>query len=311
MEIKQKIIITGASGFIGKYLLNQLDYSRYDVSVLTRKPEKFQGLNNEINVVEGDMTDKSSLIQALKGQDFVINLAAEVRNIAIMRTTNIEGSKNLIEAMIHNNVTKVIHLSSVGVVGKAYSAIDLKVQEDVDPTPANEYERTKLISEQLFIKAHQDQKFDLAVLRPTNVFGEGHPFNALLNLMQKVENDKLLIYSENAWVNYVYVGDLTNFIVQFLEEEKLTGIYTIGYGMKLIDFYSLVLNSMNKKTRVIKIPQMLISILDKFGITKLQPISNRVEYDDSKIKSLFSYKFGIEKGIQNTVTYFKEKKLLK
>lgn len=307
----QKILITGASGFIGKDLLNQLDFDCYEVFVLTRSPEKFKEFDARIHVVEGDLTDKSSLVNALNGIDIVINLAAEVRDIAKMQTTNIDGSKNLIEAMIQNNVLKIIHLSSVGVVGKAYSAKELKVNEEVIPTPANEYERTKLISEQLFIEAFQDQKFELTVLRPTNVFGEGHPFNALLNLMQKIQNGKLLIYSEDARVNYVYVRDLTNFIIQFLEEKKFNGVYTVGYGMKLVDFYTLIMDSMNMKTRLIKIPQFPISFANSVGINKLQPISNKVIYDDSKLQSLFSYKFGMEKGIQKTVSYFKEKNLLK
>lgn len=311
MVTKQKIIITGASGFIGKDLLNQLDYSRFEVSVLTRKPEKFKDIKHPIQIVEGDLTDKITLFTALKGQDVVINLAAEVRNVALMQITNIEGSKNLIEAMIQNNVPKVIHLSSVGVVGKAYSDEKLVVNEDVEPTPANEYERTKLISEQLFADALNDNKFELTVLRPTNVFGEEHPFNALLNLMQKVQNGKLLVYCDDAWVNYVYVKDLNNFIVQFLNEDKFKGVFTIGYAIKLLDFYTLVMNSLNKNTRIVKLPKMLIALVNKMGVNKLNPISNKVVYDDSKIKSMFSYKFGMEKGIENTITYFKEKKLLK
>lgn len=309
---KQKIVVTGASGFVGKDFVKMLNLHHYEISVITRKKEKLLNLfDDSVKIVEADLMDVNSLNSAFEGQDVLINLAAEVRNHDLLEKTNVLGTKNCLEAIKHAGIKKVIHLSSVGVVGKPYSNIAIKIIEDVEPTPQNEYERTKNISEQLFVEEAKISSFELVVLRPTNVFGEHHPFNALLNLMQTIENGKPLIYTNGAMVNYVYVSDVSASIVSALENKTKGGIYNVGYAMGLNDFYSMIMKAMNKKTRRIKVPSILTSFADKLGIKKLQSISNKLEYSDERLKENFTYPVGIEKGIENTVEYYKKQGVLK
>jgi nucleoside-diphosphate-sugar epimerase len=309
---KQKVIITGASGFVGKDLLKFLDLNLYEISVITRDKQKLENkFDSSVRIIEADLMDVSSLKKAFENQDVLINLAAEVRNHDLLEKTNVQGTKNLIEAIQHARINKVIHLSSVGVVGKPYSNIAIKINEDVEPTPQNEYERTKNISEQLLNEAAVSNAFDLVVLRPTNVFGENHPFNALLNLMQTVENGKPLITTKGAKVNYVYVSDVSASIISALENKTKNGIYNVGYSMDLNEFYSVIMNAMKLKTRIFKVPSILTNFAYKLGVKKLQSISNRLEYSDNELKKNFSYPFGIEQGIKNTVEYYKKQGVLK
>lgn len=309
---KQRIIITGASGFVGKDFVKMVDLHQYDISVITRKKEKLENLfDPSVKIVEADLMDINSLKSAFEGQDVLINLAAEVRNHDLLEKTNVLGTKNCLEAIKQAGIEKVIHLSSVGVVGKPYSNIAILISENVEPTPQNEYERTKNISEQLFVEESKTSSFELVVLRPTNVFGEHHPFNALLNLMQTIENGKPLIYTNDAMVNYVYVSDVSASIVSALEGKTKGGIYNVGYAMGLNDFYSTIMKAMNKKTRRFKVPSILTSFVDKLGVKKLRSISNRLEYSDDQLRKNFTYPFGVEKGIENTVEYYKKQGVLK
>ena len=310
--IKTKIVITGASGFIGKNLLQQLDLSEFDVTLITRNSDKFEAQFAErFTIIEADLLQLDSLILAFNKQDVLVNLAAEVRNEELLEKTNVQGTKNIIAAIRQSSISKVIHLSSVGVVGKGFSDAPLIVDEDCKPTPVNEYERTKLISEQLFLDDASKGGFELSVLRPTNVFGENHPFNALLNLMRKIVSKKPLIYANGAMVNYVYVSDLNAFIIHLIKTNQFNGIYNVGKSIPLKDFYLLLMKSLNCKTRIIKVPTIFIKLAKVLRFSKLQPISNKVNYSDQKLEGNFYYPFGLNKGIQNTVDYFKKRELLK
>lgn len=309
---KQKLVITGASGFIGIDLLKFLDLGRYDVSVITRKKQKLENkFDPSVHIIEADLMDVNSLVQAFQNQDVLINLAAEVRNHDLLEKTNVQGTKNCLEAIKSTGIKKVIHLSSVGVVGKPYSNIAIKITEDVEPTPQNEYERTKNISELLFTEAAKTKTFELVVLRPTNVFGENHPFNALLNLMQTIEKQKSLAATKEAKVNYVYVSDVSAAIISAIENKTKNGIYNVGYSMGLTAFYSIIMTAMNSKTRVIRVPSILTNFASLLGINKLNSISNRLEYADNQLRANFDYPFGIEKGVENTVKYYKNQGALK
>jgi nucleoside-diphosphate-sugar epimerase len=309
--VKTKIIITGATGFIGKDLLKQLDVNAFDVTIVTRNKDKFDGcFTDSITIVEADLLTLHSLVSAFNQQDILVNLAAEVRNLDLLEATNIQGTKNIIQAIQQTSVSKVIHLSSVGVVGKGYSQLPLLVDESTSASPANEYERTKWVSEQLFLEAAAKGDFELAVLRPTNVFGENHPFNALLNLMRKIVSGSPLFYVDGAMVNYVYVADLNSFLVYLIHTNRFDGIYSVGGTMPLKEFYNLVMRELGCKTRVIQLPAFLIGFLKTFGSAKLHPVSNKVSYSDKKLEEIFQYTFGLEKGIAKTVDYFKKRELL-
>lgn len=308
--MKKKVIITGATGFVGKHLMKFLDLTKYNYTLLTRNPDKLAGEFQGFSVVFGDLNDLDSLKNAFSGHDILINLAAEVRNQDLLEQTNITGTNNLVEALKSANIKNVIHLSSVGVVGKVYSPNPLVVSESELPTPQNKYEQTKLKSEEILLI--QKENFELVVLRPTNVFGEMHPFNALNNLFNHVQAGKTMVYTKQAKVNYLYVGDLCKVIIWFLEHEGHPGVYQVGNAIPLVEFYDQIEKKLNLHGKRFVFPNSLVKCSELMGVRKLRAISNQVVYDDSKLKTLIgSYHFGIDKGLDLTIDYFRKKGLLK
>lgn len=305
MQDKEKILITGASGFIGKSLLKKIDFDKYDVAILTRNPQKF-GKEERFRVLEGDLSDQESLNRALSGIRVLINLAAEVRNQDKLEETNVGGTKRLIAAIRETKTVKqIIHLSSVGVVGMNYNLNPTSVDEQFPAEPKNEYERTKLLSEQLFLEFFMENP-DLkwSVLRPTNVFGEFHPFDALLNLMQHVKNGKKILYTQTAKVNYIYVEDLTAFILNRLESDE-KGIYNVGDSMELKEFLDSIADELKTSLNTSRIPKWIVGMLYGLKIRKLDSISNEVVYSDKALRTNFQYPFGIKQGIRKTIEYYK------
>ncbi|TSJ45676.1 NAD-dependent epimerase/dehydratase family protein [Fluviicola chungangensis] len=309
--MKKNVIITGATGFVGKHLLTFLDPTKYQYTLLTRNPDKLSANPEGFSVVCGDLNDPESLKKAFRDQDILINLAAEVRNQELLEQTNINGTQHLIEAIRSSGIKRVIHLSSVGVVGKGYSSEPLRVNENELPTPQNRYEQTKLRSEELLLEVHKMQ-VELVVLRPTNVFGEMHPFNALNNLLNHIQSGKTMVYTKQAQVNYLYVGDLCQSIRWFLENEGHPGVFQVGNSIRLIEFYEKIEQKLKVKGKKWAIPYFLIRCVELIGIHKLRAISNRVIYDDSKLKKLMGdYQFGIDEGLDLTIDYFRKKGMLK
>lgn len=305
------VLITGASGFVGQHLLEDLTQKEFSVSVITRSPEKkMRIIPDDLKVIKADLNDEVSLLNALKNIDVLINTAAEVRNANKLAETNINGTKNLIRAIVANKVSRVIHLSSVGVVGMQYNSEQTIINEQALCQPKNEYERTKLESEELLIEASREFGFSLVILRPTNVFGENHPYNALLNLIRHADSGKPLLGTSNAMVNYVYVKDLTAFIIKVLNSENISGIFNVGEAQKLSVFYSYLSACLNKKSKQITIPQFLVNFINGLGIKKLQAVSNRVEYSDQLLKEYFKYPFGLKKGIERTINWYREKGMI-
>jgi dihydroflavonol-4-reductase len=307
-----KVLITGASGFVGQHLLEDIDHSRFEVAIITRDPSKKMRVQpTGIKVLKADLNDLESLTEAFRGTDVLINTAAEVRKQEKLATTNVEGTKHLIKAIVENKIRKVIHLSSVGVVGMQYSSEPVSVDEDSKCKPRNEYERTKLESEDLLIEASKRFKFNLIILRPTNVFGEYHPFNALLNLMQHINDGKPILQTSKAKVNYVYVKDLSATILFFINGESKNKTFNVGEAMALNKFNKLIAALLHKKENTVTVPQFLANFSIMLGWKKLSSVSNSIDYNDSALKIVFKYPYGVKSGLERTVQHYKEKGMIK
>lgn len=302
MEDVKHIVITGATGFIGQHLLEDLLPLNYRVTIITRnvnKPTRVK--SDKIRVVKADLTDQESLVNAFEGADVVVNLAAELKDTSVIEETNVVGTQNLVDAAKANNVKQFIHLSSVGVVGMQYSIKPVNVSEENECHPKNEYERTKLASEQILKNAAKDLDLNLIILRPTNVFGEYHPKKALHSLIHKLNSSSFFISSKDAVVNYVYVKDVTAVIINAIQNPVTNGVYNIGEAVPLPAFIEKLAAILGKNIRIVILPNLIFSLVNLVGITKLKALSNAVSYSDGKLKKLMVYPFGFEKGLNNTI----------
>ena len=308
---KLTVAITGATGFLGQHLLEEFDHSLYRVIILTRNTEKpLRSASGAHEKRFADLTAKDSLIKALDGVDCLINIAAEVRNEKLLAITNVTGTRNLVDAVLTNKVTRVIHISSTGVTGATYSSAERSISETAECHPNNEYERTKYESEKIWMEAHSKAGFKLAILRPTNVFGEYHPFNALLNLMKTLRSKQPVFISTHSNVNYVYVKDVASIIYQCIDSKEDVGILNVGQPMPLATFFSLCLPLLKKDKKIWVLPHVFFIFAQILGVKALQVVSNNVIFSDEKRRRLFKYPIGVDKGLQRTLAFYQEKNLL-
>ena len=303
------ILITGATGFVGQHLLEELAEDNLDIKIISRQQHpKFWCANKNFKIIQADISNKESLKEAFSNIDVVINLAAELKRTENFEHTNILGTENIVKLSRENRVKKIIHLSSVGVVGMQYSLKPVVINENSICNPKNEYERTKLKAEQLI----KNSNIPFAILRPTNIYGDHHPRKALLGFFQRLKNEKPFVIKKDALVNYVYVKDVAHAIRFCLHNNIENKTINIGEATHLKNFLELASKQLDTLVNTIYAPSLIFGLMNSlhyFGIKKLKTnlrgISNCVEYDDTYMKKNVQYKYGLKTGLINTIAYYK------
>ena len=165
----------------------------------------------------GDLADTATQDSLVQNIDIVINGAAktwnsgEVRDPEAFYRVNRDAAIALFRAAEQAGVRAFIQVSSTGVFGPGAGNCD----EASPCRPANVYERSKLEAESALREAaKKDQRMRLAIVRPSNVFGEGHPRRKLLTWLRTVKLGRgvLAANADKNWVNYIYLGDVTRAI---------------------------------------------------------------------------------------------------
>ena len=310
------VFVTGAAGFIGKHVLRAFSGMDYKFYLLARPEDllpEFPDMN--IEWVIADINDIEKYVPAMSNCSMVIHMAAELYRPERFELVNIKGVQSLIDAIKKCNIEKVIHLSSVGVIGAQFSPKAVLIDEQTPCKPKNGYEKSKLVSEQLLLNNLPESM--LTILRPTNVYGDYHPGNHLLNLFTFVKNHDSFYLAPHAAVNYVYAGDVACIIRFFAEHPNLSGVYNVGNSIPLKDFISSISSIQHTPIKIRTLPvwvfrtaMLLKFILPEPTILKLLSLHNAVVYSDEKLKKIYIPEYGYEQGLRKTYDYFVSKKLI-
>lgn len=178
-----KCFVTGASGFIGSNLVQELLARGHRVKVLLRpKADEHGLLGLKYERVTGDLTDRRLLERELEGCDWCFHLAASVhlwlRNYAPMHETNVEGTRNVILAAGRAGCQKIIHCSTAGCIGqlKAKDGTILPATESEkisDAQLCNDYLRSKFRAEAVALELFRKQGLPVIIVNPSAPVGPG------------------------------------------------------------------------------------------------------------------------------------------
>ena len=154
--------VTGASGFIGANLVHELNARGHRVKALVRPNSDLRGMiGADFEPVYGDLTDKNCLITAMRGSDWCFHVAASyhlwLKDYAPMYCANVDGTRNVIEAAVAANCSRIVYTSTVGCIGLP-KAVNGKIEPTDEATPvsaaqmSNHYKRSKWQAEQVALK---------------------------------------------------------------------------------------------------------------------------------------------------------------
>lgn len=229
-----KIFITGATGFIGNQLINRLSNTDHQLYCLVRSSSPAaEGLKAMgINVVEGDVRDKVSLLKGMTGCDWVINLAGHYSfwepDNRIYHETNVLGTRNVMESALETKVSKVIHVSTAVIFGKP---AENPFNEESAPGPErfSRYARTKYEGDMIVWSMYKDYGLPVVVVYPAPVCGPGDP-KASGQYVSDLINKRLPVtVLKNSRLTFVHVRDVADAIVRAAEKPDNIGErYLIG-----------------------------------------------------------------------------------
>ncbi|MEM3364947.1 MAG: NAD-dependent epimerase/dehydratase family protein [Candidatus Methanomethyliaceae archaeon] len=166
-----KILVTGASGFLGGHLVKELVRKGYPVVAMVRKTSDTRRLDElGVEIRFGDLTDGASLVEATRGIDVVVHLAAYYTfsgKKELYRKVNVEGTRLLCEAAVRNKVKRLIYCSSTEAIGPV---INPPGDETTNPNPQYEYGRSKLMAEEV-VRSFDISGLEYTIVRPTGIYG--------------------------------------------------------------------------------------------------------------------------------------------
>jgi len=312
-----KVAIIGGSGFVGTRLMERLKQGEglEFLNIDKTASESFSSVTHIANVL-----DRAALVHLLKGIDIVVLLAAEHRDdvtpVSLYYDVNVGGMKNTLEAMEENGISRIVFTSSVAVYGLNKINPDERIAAD----PFNHYGKSKWQAEQLLQLWYMSHpNWNINIIRPTVIFGEGNRGNVYSLLKQIASGKFLMIGRGDNKKSMSYIGNIVAFI-EFLILERTYGYEVYNYVDKL-DFTTNDLvyytgETLGKKIPTVHIPYAL-GILGGYGFDllawgirkKLAISSVRVkkfcavtQFDSSKaMNSGFVPPHSIEEGLRRTL----------
>ena len=228
-----KIFITGGTGFIGKYTTDLLSKTNHQLKILVRKHSNTSSLKKQnITLVEGDLSNKNSILNGMSDCDSVINLAGHYTfwepDDKIYSKVNIEGTRNVMECALESDIKKILHTSTAGVYGKQKKE-PFTEESPIGQIQYSEYFRTKYEADKIVWNLYKEKGLPVVVIYPVAVLGPGDT-KASGKYIHDLINRKLpaTIFNNHTF-SFVYVKDVAQAIVNALEKENNIGEkYLVG-----------------------------------------------------------------------------------
>ncbi|MBT8231751.1 MAG: NAD(P)-dependent oxidoreductase [Saprospiraceae bacterium] len=330
--MSKKVLITGSNGFLGSFIVEEALKQNYLIHAGVRKSSNLQYLTDpRINFLYYDFDNENNLREQLRSHRFdYIILNAGITN-ALNRETyfkvNSGYTRKFCKILIEENVIpeKLIFISSLASYGPAENQANQILDGQSVPHPATWYGESKLQAEQ-FIQSYNT--IPSIIFRPTAVFGpRDTDMVAVYKTIKSGIEAKIGFGNQDQ--SFIYVKDLAHLIVNSLQVKAVNKGYFVSDGniypsKQLFDILKKILS---KKTIKFTIPIPAMKVIA--GISELvgkargvTPLLNRnkvkeyfarsfaVDIDDLKKDFNFAPKYDLESGLQETIAWCKQQKLL-
>ncbi len=329
----KKVLITGASGFIGSFLVEEALKNGYEVYAGIRKSSSRKYLQDKhIQFVFLSLYDKEKLVEELKihadkyGKfDYVIHNAGatKAKNKEAFMNINFRFTQNLIESLTQSgyNLKKFVFMSSLAAYGPGNPKTMLPIKESDPMMPITAYGESKKLTEQYLQTL---KEFPWISIRPTGVYG---PRDKDYFILIKTMKGGLEPYigTTKQQISFIYVKDLCRIIFQAMNSEIIHKGYFIADGNSYhTDAYgTFVKKELNLKpvkvvfplfiAKLIAVVSELIakisgrpSTINREKIGEISCLNWQAEIDELKKDFNFVPEFDLEKGVRDSILWYKE-----
>ncbi len=312
LEVAMKILITGATGFIGRPLCKALRDSGFNLRAAVRLRDNKLPIDCEI-VEIGDIDSNTDWQKALAGVDTVIHLAGRTRvandkvdySLTDFRKVNLLGTERLARMAAEAGVKRFIFISSAKVNGQGSN---LPYTEKDAPQPQDAYSISTREAEDALVCLATQTGLETVILRLPLVYGLGVEAN-FKNLIKSVGAGLPLpfkgIHNQRS---FIYLGNLVDAIIICATHPLAVGetfMLSDGQDISTPDLIKMIACAMNKKLVLFSLhPCVLKSLCRIAGRSEeLEKLTGTLLVDSSKIRNLLGWKppFTLEEGIKETV----------
>jgi 2-alkyl-3-oxoalkanoate reductase len=174
-----KALVTGGTGFLGRYLVSRLVAEGAQVWVLVRTPQRltyFESLG--VHPVQGDVRDWPSLRKAAAGKEVIFHCAGKVeptgRWVDFLEV-NVLGTERVIQAALEQGVHRIVHVSSIGIYGPQPTGVIVSEDNGYDANPGARgfYTRSKIEADRIALWYAHECAAPITVIRPATIYGSG------------------------------------------------------------------------------------------------------------------------------------------
>jgi len=270
-----KVLVTGACGFVGPYIIEELLRKGYKVTATDLPGADYchvEGLDCEI--VTADLLRMDQARQVMKGMDMVVHTAARM-NLYMEREEFLLGNYhvtvNACEAALANGVKRFVHFSTCDTYGSPqYSPVD----ENHPQRPINLYSITKLFGERAAFRYHSEKGLPLSVIRPTTIYGPRCVyvmglFLAIPVMVKELGLRVAPLPKKGFMGNLVHAEDIAAAAVFVMESEEAIGeAYNVSddSSMPAGELMEVILNCIGVETRrVVPTSDKLTAVLARLG----------------------------------------------
>ncbi|TFZ25192.1 nucleoside-diphosphate sugar epimerase [Stutzerimonas stutzeri] len=309
--ISRRILLTGATGFVGKALLAELARQELAIVATSRQAQQLAGAERCIQM--NDLNDDTDWQQALLGIDVVIHAAARVHELheqaadplAEFRRTNVDGTLALARQAAEAGVRRFVFISSIKVSGEQTCSGTPFRADDV-PRPIDPYGISKLEAEVSLLALAAETGMEVVVVRPPLVYGPGVKgnFASMIKLVEKGLPLPLgAIHNKRSLVG---INNLIDLLVRCLNHPAAANqVFLVSDGQDLSTTELLlgVAEAMGKPARLIPVPAGMLQFGAKLLGKKAmaQRLLGSLQVDISKTRELLGWTppYTVEEGLRN------------
>jgi dihydroflavonol-4-reductase len=256
-----KVLLTGATGLVGGAILRQLAARGDDVRVMIRDTSPRNNLADmDPEIVFGDLNDRGSLDTACAGCEVLIHTAADYRLWAPdkeeMIRTNVQGSRNMMEAAGAAGISRIVYTSSVAALGFAgpWIEADETTPSEVD-SKVGAYKKSKFLAEAEVLKMNAEEGLPVVIVNPSAPLGPGDiKPTPTGRLVVEAAKGKIPAYV-NAGLNIVHVDDVATGHLLALEKGEDGQKYILGSeNLTLKEILTMITQTAGKRPPIFQVP---------------------------------------------------------
>lgn len=314
-----KVMVTGANGFVGKALCQQLVKGHDDIVIAAVRSSN-QAPEGTIPFICGDINNFTKWDRGLTGIDTVIHLAGRAHvmkesssdPLSLYREVNTQGTIALAKQAAASSVRRLIYISTIKVCGEGQRSIhDRPFNEAHNPDIQDPYALSKWEAEQALIDIAESSQMEIVIIRPPLIYGPGVKAN-FFQLMDAINKGlPMPVAGIRNRRDMVYVGNLVDAIINCIDNPEAankTFVLADDKGASTPQLVKHIAQAFDKPVRLIWVPISLLSLAGTITGKKkvIDRLCDSLIIDDQKIRQELGWKppYSIQHGIKETVKWF-------